>query len=235
MTADMATITSTTTYTAKPDVSFKGYYLNADGGLTSTICQNDLPTFIARGNVVDCCASAPGCVFPEPCTACAYPTACSNNAEVYDFSVSGTAHTWPCRGLTCKTLMIYESYPHSTKGWSKTAHWCVGDSDPTVLFRNYESTLDMTITGITKPTSSPTSVPASTTASMPQDTGSSDSSSGGKSDNKAGPIAGGVVGGVAAVAIVIAALFFIMKRQKKKNLELQAVNEIGTEYVAAGK
>jgi hypothetical protein len=44
-----------------------------------------------------------------------------------------------------------------------------------------------------------------------------------------GAIAGGVVGGVAGLTLILLALWFILKRQKKKNAELR---EIGGGYVA---
>jgi hypothetical protein len=44
-----------------------------------------------------------------------------------------------------------------------------------------------------------------------------------------GAIAGGVVGGVAGLALVILAVWFIMRRQKKKNAEMR---EIGVGYTA---
>ncbi len=78
--------------------------------------------------------------------------------------------------------------------------------------------------GLTASTSGPTSGSTSSSSSSPA--AETSTSTPGSSGPNVGAIAGGVVGGVAVLAIALGALFFFLRRNKRKIAAAQAYNSV---------
>ncbi|KAJ5888614.1 hypothetical protein N7495_008655 [Penicillium taxi] len=230
---------STITFSSATDVAFKGWY-STDGGITATFCPSNLKTLVAGGTndaFVDCCPTS-GCSFPASCASCGVPTTClSGSIQVYNAKTTDAAgntgyYTYDCwDGITqtCNSVTIYEQHEKSTDGWSKTAFWCMGNQDPTAIYRNYVMTDTITLTSATAGiTTAPTSSfsTSSTTSATPTSTPINKGSS-----SHAGPIAGGVIGGVVGLSLIVGAVFYFFKKHNTPKPEAE-ISEFGTEYVS---
>ncbi|KAF9894774.1 hypothetical protein FE257_004395 [Aspergillus nanangensis] len=105
--------------------------------------------------------------------------------------------------------------------WTTDPKDAVGCSNgyPDGLTANLLVAISSASTSTSTSTSAPTSTSSSTSAAAAATTttapNSADTASTGSSSSNAGPIAGGVVGGVAGVAIIIALVWFLLRRRKR--------------------
>ncbi|KAL4879918.1 hypothetical protein BJY04DRAFT_192666 [Aspergillus karnatakaensis] len=159
--------------------------------------------------------------------------------------------TLTCPGSqACVSTTLYQRQP--SDGWSATMAWCEDPDNATELFRSLVETVltlvpDDGLTTTADPDTTTTTVndeiptvtdTDTTFTTRPTSLGGEGNETGspdpdieddGGSGTNVGAIAGGVVGGVAGLVLIVLAIWFVMRRQKKKNAELR---EIGGGYVA---
>ncbi|KAL4779853.1 hypothetical protein BJX76DRAFT_361404 [Aspergillus varians] len=239
-----ATSTMTTTMVpAASDVSIVGYY-SSGTEVATIVCDSDYEFLVSSTYGICCPTTASG--------NCGFRQTCSRSYMMYE---DGSAFTCP-NNDPCVETTIYQQEP--AKGLSATVAWCMDPDNATSLYRTFVATHlvtdDLLMTSRTTTTSDPdetstdtrdmptrTDTLATSTSANPSEAGSdasdSDTASATStpevedkgSGTNVGAIAGGVVGGVAGLALIILAIWFVMRRQKKKNAELR---EIGAGYVA---
>ncbi|KAL4952201.1 hypothetical protein BDW69DRAFT_185658 [Aspergillus filifer] len=236
--SSVATEITTTFLPPESDINFLGYYLSGDYAGT-IVCQSDYEFLISSTYAV-CCA-------PQLSGNCDFRRTCSGTYVSY---TDGSLFTCP-NGNACVETTVYQEQP--SDGWSVTMVWCMGEDNPTSLYRTFVVPADSTATTTTEDTDTSTAedtrtvtVTVATNTSVPSDTadthidvsGGDNAGESGSPESETqdsgsgtnvGAIAGGVVGGVAGLVLIILAVWFIMRRQRKKNLE---VREIGAGYVA---
>ncbi|KAL2871689.1 uncharacterized protein BJX67DRAFT_342806 [Aspergillus lucknowensis] len=230
--------TITTTFVPPADeTSVVGYY-SSGTGVGTIVCESQYEYLISGTDGICCPTAAAG--------GCGFKQRCSRSMVIYEDGSSATcANNNPCVSTT-----IYQREPEN--GWSATMAWCMIADNPTTIYRSFVGTQyvigtpgdeTLTTTSDSDPTeteSTPTTTPTDTTLTTTTSPSSGLSGSSGaqrtadpEPDDDSGPnvgaIAGGVVGGVAGLALIVLALWFIFRRQRKKDAE---VREIGAGYTA---
>ncbi|KAL4885423.1 hypothetical protein BJY04DRAFT_179704 [Aspergillus karnatakaensis] len=207
-----------------------GFY-NVGGVVETAICASDYE-FLTSSTHGICCHTASR-------DACMYDNRCSGSMVFYE---DGTSATCSNNNLCVETTLFEQE---TSAAWSVVMNWCMAESVPTSLY--------WTITGL-QLTLVPADSTATTTSSDPEETetlSTPDSDTTTPTNTNAlptrtdipdsqlddggddgggtnvGAIAGGVVGGVAGLVLIVLAVWFVMRRQKKKDAE---VREIGGGY-----
>ncbi|KAL2832223.1 hypothetical protein BJY01DRAFT_253996 [Aspergillus pseudoustus] len=220
----------TSTWVPDPsDVSVVGYY--SSGTAVATIVCGTGYEFLVSSTYGICC----------PVTSsgdCGYHQTCLRSMMVYE---DGSSYT--CENNNpCVSTTMYQREP--SNGWSATMAWCMDADNPTTLYRSFvgtqltlvpvdedfsTNTLDDDTT-TTSPTTTTTTTPTFTTTTTSLSDGvQTPTPDNGDDGPNVGAIAGGVVGGVAGLALILFAIWFVLRQQRKKNAELR---EIGNGYVA---
>ncbi|KAL3456635.1 hypothetical protein BJX64DRAFT_270334 [Aspergillus heterothallicus] len=235
--------TITTTFTPFPnDISAVGYFSDT-GGVVGTVSCSPSYAFTISSSSGICCHTASRDL-------CVWENRCSGSLVLWE---DGSSMTCSNNNL-CVTTTLFEQ--ETSAGWTAKMAWCMVEGIPDTLYRTFtgtqltmvpagsitssstddsETTSTNTRDQFPTPTNSDTTLMTTTSATTSIDasdipaqrTDDPKPDNGGGSNT--GAIAGGVVGGVAGLALIILAVWFIMRRQKKKSAELR---EIGAGYTA---
>ncbi|KAI9368378.1 hypothetical protein BJX61DRAFT_546602 [Aspergillus egyptiacus] len=207
--------------------SVVGYY-SSGTDVATIVCGDPEYAFQISGNYGVCCPTSVS-------GRCHFEQSCSGTAMI-----QGPGTTVPCDpGVPCVTTTLFQREP--ADGWYATMAWCQDPDNPTTIYRSFVATdfslvpVIVTVTDEPTTTSGPTSsgaVPPTTPNGGEEEPTNTNPPIPPPDDDdgpNVGAIAGGVVGGVAGLALIILAVWLILRRQRKKNAELR---EIGTTYVA---
>ncbi|KAL2793693.1 hypothetical protein BJX66DRAFT_305481 [Aspergillus keveii] len=235
---DSVVATVTTTFAPWPnDLSAVGYFSSAAGVVGTVSCSASY-AFTIKSSSGICCHTASK-------DDCLWNNRCSGSMVIWEDGSSSTC----LNNNLCRTTTLFAQ--ERSADWTAKMAWCMVDGIPNTLYRtftgtqltlvpadSFTTTLDPEPTTTTTrspiPTSTETTLTttASTTSIDPSDLGAQRTDEAQPDDDggsNVGAIAGGVVGGVAGLALIILAVWFVLRRQKKKNAEMR---EIGVGYTA---
>ncbi|KAL4924157.1 uncharacterized protein BDV17DRAFT_275331 [Aspergillus undulatus] len=237
------TVTDWTTYHPGTFSTDIGYTLSGSSVQSFTCAQSGYVFRTRTNSHAACC--------PETKTSgCNFVESCDGNVLVWE-----TSHRYTCTGSRslCSTRTIYDEFGASSAAWSVFMNDCMSEGDEyATLYWELEGPIEaLTTVTLSESSSVPTEVsetqtqsagsialpePSPTSPSLSDPTATNADAEGadsegedGGSGTNVGAIAGGVVGGVAGLALILAALWYSLRRKKKKDAELR---EIGSGYVA---
>ncbi|KAL2838564.1 hypothetical protein BJY01DRAFT_219947 [Aspergillus pseudoustus] len=239
MTSSVVATITTTFHPAPNDLSAIGYFSDVGGSIATVSCSASYAFTVSRSSGI-CCHTASRDL-------CVWNNRCSGSVILWE---DGTSSTCSNNNLCVTTTLFAQE---TSADWTAKMAWCMVDGIPDTLYRTFTGTQLTLVAADSITTSSDDSEPTSTTTRDPFPTSTettlttttsstttidpselpSQRTDEPKPDNgggtNTGAIAGGVVGGVAGLVLIALAVWFIMRRQKKKTAEMR---EIGAGYTA---